>query len=62
MSIDTLSENCQFGVDAEVANVALYRDKLLPRVVDYLDATSVFTRLMNASQNSMHLPAFQKCW
>ncbi|MGD8373914.1 MAG: hypothetical protein PVI21_03595 [Candidatus Woesebacteria bacterium] len=57
---DTLSENCQIGVDAEIANVALYRDDLLSKVADYPDITAVFTNLMNASQDK-HLPAFQRC-
>lgn len=57
---DTLKENCQVGVDAEIANIALYRDTLLPKVTSYPDITSVFTTLMNASQNK-HLPAFEQC-
>ncbi len=56
----TLSESCQAGVDAEVANAALYRDELLPVVVDYEDITLVFQNLMNASEQK-HLPAFEKC-
>lgn len=56
----TKQANCQVGVDAEVANVALYRDDLLNKVKNYPDITAVFTNLMNAS-NDKHLPAFQKC-
>jgi len=56
----TLQQACQIGVDAEIANAALYRDKLLPAVTQYPDITQVFNNLMNASQQK-HLPAFQKC-
>lgn len=56
----TLTEACQTGVDAEIANAALYKDKLLPVVKDYEDITAVFTNLMNASEQK-HLPAFEKC-
>jgi len=56
----TLVEACQIGVDAEIANAALYKDKLLPKVEAYEDIVTVFTNLMNASEQ-MHLPAFEKC-
>lgn len=56
----TKAENCAVGVQAEIDNAALYREELLPAVADYPDITSVFTRLMNASQDN-HLPAFSKC-
>ena len=56
----TIQEACQTGVDAEIANAALYKEKLLPVVTDYEDITIVFTSLMEASQ-SKHLPAFEKC-
>lgn len=56
----TLQEACQIGVDAEIANAALYNDKLLPSVIDHEDITLVFTNLMNAS-SFKHLPAFEKC-
>lgn len=57
---ETLTAACQTGVDAEIANAALYREKLLPAVTEYPDITSVFTNLMNASQEK-HLPAFDRC-
>lgn len=57
---DTVAAACQVGVDAEIANAALYRNDLLPKVTAYPDITTVFTNLMNASQN-MHLPAFERC-
>lgn len=56
----SLQEACQVGVDAEIANAALYREKLLPVVTEYEDITGVFTTLMNASQQK-HLPAFERC-
>lgn len=56
----TLTAACQTGVDAELANVKLYKEELLPVVKNYSDITSVFTRLMNASETK-HLPAFQRC-
>ena len=56
----TLQEACQTGVDAEIANAALYKNTLLPIVSNYEDITIVFTNLMNASQQK-HLPAFERC-
>lgn len=56
----TLQQACQIGVDAEIANAALYRDKLLPEVKNYEDITIVFTNLMNASEQK-HLSAFERC-
>jgi hypothetical protein len=57
---DTLQEACQIGVDAEIANAALYKEKLLPAVKEYEDITAVFENLMNASEEK-HLPSFDKC-
>lgn len=57
---ETLQSACALGVEAEVANAALYRDTLLPAVSEYADMTSVFTRLMQASEDR-HLPAFSRC-
>ena len=57
---ESLQQACQTGVDAEIANAGLYEDSLLPSVKDYADITTVFTNLMNASQDK-HLPAFEKC-
>lgn len=56
----TLQEACQVGVDAEIANAALYEDELLPVVGEYEDIVAVFTNLMNASEQK-HLPAFDRC-
>jgi len=57
---ETLTDACRTGVEAEIANAALYRDSLLPTVSEYADISAVFTMLMDASQNQ-HLPAFQNC-
>jgi hypothetical protein len=56
----TLKEACQIGVDAEIANAELYKDKLLPSVSQYADIENVFTNLMSASEEK-HLPAFERC-
>lgn len=56
----TLAAACKVGVEAEIENAKLYREKLLPAVKDYADITQVFTNLMNASQEK-HLPAFERC-
>lgn len=55
-----IQEACQLGVEAEIENIKLYKEKLLPLVADYPDITQVFTNLMNASEQK-HLPAFEKC-
>jgi hypothetical protein len=57
---DTLQEACQIGVDAEIANAALYKENLLPIVKEYEDITAVFENLMSASEEK-HLPSFEKC-
>lgn len=57
---ETSQEACREGVQAEIENINLYKEKLLPTVTEYSDITAVFTNLMNASQNK-HLPAFEKC-
>ncbi|MFA6272134.1 MAG: hypothetical protein WC693_03420 [Patescibacteria group bacterium] len=56
----TIKETCQVGVEAEIANARLYRDELLPAVTEYEDITTVFTSLMDASQDK-HLTSFEKC-
>lgn len=56
----TLLEACQTGIDAEIENIALYDEKLLPAVQDFPDITYVFTQLRDASEQR-HLPAFQRC-
>lgn len=56
----SIKEACAVGVDAEIKNVNLYKNHLIPMVSDYPDITSVFLNLMNASEQK-HLPAFMKC-
>ncbi len=56
----TLQEVCAIGVEAEIANAALYDDELLPQVRGNATLTRVFTNLRNASADH-HLPAFEAC-
>ena len=51
---------CRIGVQAEIENVRLYDEQLLPAVADYPDISAVMQRLRDASQDN-HLPAFQRC-
>ena len=55
---DSLAEAAQAGVDAEIANVALYEEQL-EAVADYPDIIEVFLNLQAASQEQ-HLPAFER--
>jgi hypothetical protein len=55
---DSVADACQTGVDAEIADAALY-DELEP-TVDNADILRVFANLQAASLNS-HLPAFESC-
>ena len=57
-SFASLSAACQAGVDAEIADAALY-DELSP-LVSHADILRVFANLQRASLNS-HLPAFEAC-
>jgi hypothetical protein len=54
----SLQAACQAGVDAEIADAALY-DELLS-VTDNRDVVQVYTNLQAASLNN-HLPAFEAC-
>jgi len=54
----TLAEACQAGVDAEIADAALYDE--LKLVTTHADLLQVYDRLQKASLES-HLPAFQLC-
>ncbi len=56
-SIDTL---CRIGVDAEIENVRLFDEELLPAVASHPDIAAVFQRLRDASE-CRHLPAFRQC-
>jgi len=53
-----LTQACQAGVDAEIADAALY-DELIPQT-SHADLIQVFTNLQAASLEN-HLPAFQVC-
>jgi hypothetical protein len=55
---DDLTAACRTGVDAEIADAALY-DTLRPSV-DNADILQVFANLQAASLNN-HLPAFETC-
>lgn len=57
---NTIKEACLLGIDAEIKNVKLYDDNLIPKVKNYPDILEVMTLLRNASEKQ-HLPAFQKC-
>ena len=51
---------CNIGVAAEIENVRLYDEELLPNVEAYPDISSVLRALRDASANN-HLPAFGRC-
>jgi rubrerythrin len=53
-----MREACQAGVDAEIANVALY-DRLMQNT-SRQDILAVFENLRRASQER-HLPALRRC-
>ncbi len=55
---NTLAEACQSGVNAEIADAALY--DTLKVVTTHSDLIKVFNTLQSASLNS-HLPTFQSC-
>ena len=57
---ETLQDACEIGIEAEIANAALYNDDLLPRVNENSDLTAIFESLRDASTNK-HLPAFTNC-
>ncbi len=54
------AEACAVAVQAEIANMALYNNTLLPAAVDNSALTQVFIALRDASLNK-HLPAFKRC-
>jgi hypothetical protein len=56
----TLVEACRIGVQAEIANAALYDEDILPAVKNYADIADVAILLRDASRNN-HLSAFQRC-
>lgn len=58
ISFGSISEACAAGVEAEIADAALYDD--LKLVTTHSDLVRVYDALQNASLNS-HLPAFEAC-
>ena len=50
---------CDIAVEAEIDNVTLYVERLLPAVEHHPDIAEVFVRLMEASRDR-HLPAFRR--
>lgn len=54
----TLAQACQAGVNAEIADAALY--DTFKSVTTHLDLLRVYNNLQSASLNN-HLPAFQTC-
>lgn len=58
LTFATKAEACAAGVEAEIANAALYDEWLAQ--VDNEDVIRVFTALQSASLNQ-HLPAFEAC-
>jgi hypothetical protein len=57
-TFSSLTQACQAGVDAEIADAALYDDLL--KVTDNPDVVRVYQNLQAASLNN-HLPAFEAC-
>lgn len=55
-----LAELCQIGVAAEIENVRLYDEQLLPSVQAHPDISSVLRALRDASADN-HLRAFERC-
>ncbi len=56
--IGTLTEACQIGVSAEIADADLYTQ--LMKVTTHTDVLRVYSNLQSASLN-MHLTAFEAC-
>ncbi|HGG05188.1 MAG TPA: hypothetical protein ENK28_07000 [Aliiroseovarius sp.] len=56
----TIAEACAIGVDAEIANIDLYRDNLMPAIAGKGELTAIFVALSQASEDK-HLPAFTAC-
>ena len=50
---------CDIAVEAEIDNVGLYVERLLPAVAERPDLVALFTQLMEASRDR-HLPAFRR--
>jgi hypothetical protein len=56
----TLAQCCEVGVAAEIENVRLYDEDLLPAVAGHAEASAILKRLRDASKDR-HLPAFKRC-
>lgn len=56
----SLAEACATGIQAEIDNAGLYRNRLLPAAQGDTELTAIFTKLMTDSQQK-HLQAFQRC-
>lgn len=54
------AEACKTGVAAEIENIRLYDEELLPAVAAYPEVLAVMTKLRSDSAER-HLPAFQRC-
>jgi rubrerythrin len=50
---------CDIAVRAEIAEIGLYVDRLLPAVAGRADLVALFTRLLETSRDR-HLPAFRR--
>jgi hypothetical protein len=57
---DTLGEACATGVTAEVENVRLYDEELIPTVAGFDAIAALFAQLRDSSRDR-HLPAFRRC-
>jgi len=57
---DTLGEACATGVAAEMENVRLYDEDLIPTVAAYDGIAALFAELRDSSRDR-HLPAFRRC-
>lgn len=56
----TLQDACAIGVQADIANAALYDDRLPPAAQGNARLATVLTALRDAPENN-HLPAFRRC-
>lgn len=57
---DQLGEACAQGVAAEIENIRLYDERLIPAVAAFPEIAALFTELRDSSRDR-HLPAFQRC-
>ncbi len=57
---DSILQACKEGVQAEIDNIKLYDEKIMPDVKGYATISAVMLRLRNASEER-HLVAFKRC-